>query len=47
MTAPRRTHVVIAGGAASQADHYRGEKPMETKFAPMWALNDVAEHAAD
>jgi choline dehydrogenase-like flavoprotein len=31
----------------SQADHYRGEKPLETKFAPNWALRDVAEHAVD
>jgi choline dehydrogenase-like flavoprotein len=31
----------------SQADHYRGEKPLETKFAPTWALRDVADHAVD
>jgi choline dehydrogenase-like flavoprotein len=31
----------------SQADQYRGEKPMETKFAPAWALHDVAKHAVD
>jgi choline dehydrogenase-like flavoprotein len=31
----------------SQAEHYRGEKPLETKFAPTWALRDVAEHAVD
>jgi choline dehydrogenase-like flavoprotein len=31
----------------TQADHYRGEKPLETKFAPNWALRDVAEHAVD
>ena len=27
----------------SQPDHYHGEKPLETKFAPHWALEDVAE----
>ena len=26
---------------------FRGEKPLETKFAPSWALRDVAEHAVD
>ena len=26
---------------------FRGEKPLETKFAPTWALGDVAEHAVD
>jgi choline dehydrogenase-like flavoprotein len=31
----------------SQPDHYRGEKPLETKFAPHWTLEDVAEHAVD
>ena len=31
----------------SQADMYRGEKPLETKLAPTWALKDVAEHAVD
>jgi choline dehydrogenase-like flavoprotein len=31
----------------SQPDHYRGEKPLETKFAPNWALKDVSEHAVD
>jgi choline dehydrogenase-like flavoprotein len=31
----------------SQPDHYHGEKPLETKFAPHWALQDVAEHAVD
>jgi choline dehydrogenase-like flavoprotein len=31
----------------SQPDHYRGEKPLETKFAPNWALKDVADHAVD
>ena len=31
----------------SQPDQYRGEKPLETKFAPHWALKDVADHAVD
>jgi choline dehydrogenase-like flavoprotein len=31
----------------SQPDHYRGEKPLETKFAPKWSLKDVADHAVD
>jgi len=31
----------------SQPDHYRGEKPLETKFAPNWTLQDVADHAVD
>jgi choline dehydrogenase-like flavoprotein len=31
----------------SQAAMFRGEKPGETKFAPNWALRDVAEHAVD
>jgi choline dehydrogenase-like flavoprotein len=31
----------------SQAQMYRGEKPIETKFAPTWALHDVAAHAVD
>jgi choline dehydrogenase-like flavoprotein len=31
----------------SQAAMYRGEKPIETKFAPNWMLNDVADHAID
>jgi choline dehydrogenase-like flavoprotein len=31
----------------SQPDQYRGEKPLETKFAPTWTLHDVAEHAID
>src|SRR6201986_5274666 len=26
---------------------FSGEKPLETKFAPTWALRDVAEHAVD
>jgi choline dehydrogenase-like flavoprotein len=31
----------------SQAAMFRGEKPLETKFAPSWALRDVATHAVD
>ncbi|WP_238007208.1 GMC family oxidoreductase [Dactylosporangium sp. AC04546] len=31
----------------SQPAMYRGEKPIETKFAPSWALQEVAEHAVD
>jgi choline dehydrogenase-like flavoprotein len=31
----------------SQPDMYRGEKPIETKLAPSWALRDVAAHAVD
>ena len=31
----------------SQAEMFRGEKPLETKFAPSWALRDVAAHAVD
>ncbi len=31
----------------SQADMYRGEKPMATLLAPTWALSDVARHAVD
>ena len=31
----------------SQAEMFRGEKPLETKFAPNWALHDVARHAVD
>jgi choline dehydrogenase-like flavoprotein len=31
----------------SQAEMFRGEKPIETKFAPNWALREVAEHAVD
>ncbi len=31
----------------SQAAMFRGEKPLETKFAPTWALHDVAKHAVD
>jgi choline dehydrogenase-like flavoprotein len=31
----------------SQAEMFRGEKPLETKFAPSWMLRDVASHAVD
>ena len=31
----------------SQAEMFRGEKPIETKLAPDWALRDVARHAVD
>jgi choline dehydrogenase-like flavoprotein len=31
----------------SQAPMYRGEKPIETKLAPDWALEDLARHAVD
>ncbi len=31
----------------SQPDMYKGEKPLETKLAPTWALRDVARHAID
>ncbi len=31
----------------SQSDMYRGEKPLETRLAPTWALRDVAGHAVD
>ncbi len=31
----------------SQADMYRGEKPIETKLAPRWSLDDIALHAVD
>jgi len=31
----------------SQAEMYRGEKPLETKLAPEWALDNVADHAID
>ena len=31
----------------SQAEMYRGEKPIETKLAPTFALRDIAEHAVD
>ncbi len=31
----------------SQAPMFRGEKPGETKFAPSWSLETVADHAVD
>jgi choline dehydrogenase-like flavoprotein len=31
----------------SQAPMFRGEKPMETKLAPEWTLERVADHAVD
>jgi choline dehydrogenase-like flavoprotein len=31
----------------SQAEMFRGEKPVETKLAPDWTLDKVAEHAVD
>jgi len=31
----------------SQAPMFRGEKPMETKLAPEWTLERIAEHAVD
>jgi choline dehydrogenase-like flavoprotein len=31
----------------SQADMYKGEKPIETKLAPVFALRDIATHAVD
>jgi choline dehydrogenase-like flavoprotein len=31
----------------SQAAMFRGEKPLETRLAPTWALKDVADHAVD
>ncbi|MBV1853720.1 GMC oxidoreductase [Catellatospora tritici] len=31
----------------SQADMFRGEKPLATKLAPTWALADIARHAVD
>jgi choline dehydrogenase-like flavoprotein len=31
----------------SQAEMYKGEKPLETKLAPGFALRDIAEHAVD
>jgi choline dehydrogenase-like flavoprotein len=31
----------------SQAPMFRGEKPVETKLAPRWSLEDVAKHAID
>jgi choline dehydrogenase-like flavoprotein len=31
----------------SQAEMYKGEKPIETKLAPMFAMRDIATHAVD
>ena len=31
----------------SSADMYRGEKPLPTKLAPQWTLDEVARHAID
>ena len=31
----------------SQEEMYRGEKPLETKLAPTFALRDIADHAVD
>jgi choline dehydrogenase-like flavoprotein len=31
----------------SVAEMYRGEKPLETKLAPEWTLDEVARHAVD
>ena len=31
----------------SQAPMFRGEKPLETRFAPKWGLEDIATHAVD
>jgi choline dehydrogenase-like flavoprotein len=31
----------------SQAEMYKGEKPIETKLAPMFSLREVATHAVD
>jgi choline dehydrogenase-like flavoprotein len=31
----------------SQSEMYKGEKPLETKLAPSFALKDVAKHAVD
>ncbi len=31
----------------SSADMYRGEKPLQTRLAPQWTLDRVAEHAVD
>jgi choline dehydrogenase-like flavoprotein len=31
----------------SSADMYRGEKPLQTRLAPGWTLDKVAEHAVD
>ena len=31
----------------SQAEMFRGEKPLETKLAPKWTLERMAKHAMD
>ena len=31
----------------SSAEMYRGEKPLQTKLAPQWTLDKVADHAVD
>jgi choline dehydrogenase-like flavoprotein len=31
----------------SSAEMYRGEKPLQTKLAPQWTLDEVARHAVD
>ena len=31
----------------SRTEMFRGEKPIETKLAPSWALRDIADHAVD
>jgi choline dehydrogenase-like flavoprotein len=31
----------------SSAEMYRGEKPLQTRLAPQWTLDKVAEHAVD
>ena len=31
----------------SQADMFRGEKPLQTRLAPQWTLEEVARHAVD
>jgi choline dehydrogenase-like flavoprotein len=31
----------------SSAEMYRGEKPLQTKLAPQWTLDQVARHAVD
>jgi choline dehydrogenase-like flavoprotein len=31
----------------SKQEMFRGEKPIETKLAPTWALRDIANHAVD
>ena len=31
----------------SQGPMYKGEKPLQTKLAPMFSLDDIANHAVD